>query len=71
MVVAGCVLLEYGVATAAVSVGWSGYVNKLLHNLFGFQVPHALAAAPWGSTGAAGSAEGSDAVAGAGAGGAG
>jgi amino acid transporter len=47
MVVAACVLLEYGVATAAVSVGWSGYVNKLLHNLFGFQVPHALTAAPW------------------------
>ncbi len=36
-------------ATAAVSVGWSGYVNKLLHNLFGFQLPHALSAAPWDS----------------------
>ena len=47
MVVAACLLLEYGVATAAVSVGWSGYVNKLLNNLFGFQVPHALSAAPW------------------------
>src|SRR3981189_231187 len=42
MAVAACLLLEYGVATAAVSVGWSGYVNKLLHNLFGFQIPHAL-----------------------------
>ncbi|HEX5254299.1 MAG TPA: amino acid permease, partial [Mycobacterium sp.] len=30
MGVAACVLLEYGVATAAVAVGWSGYVNKLL-----------------------------------------
>lgn len=49
MGVAACLLLEYGVATAAVSVGWSGYVNKLLHNLFGFQLPHALSAAPWDS----------------------
>ncbi|MCV7412256.1 amino acid permease [Mycobacterium florentinum] len=47
--VAACLLLEYGVATAAVSVGWSGYVNKLLHNLFEFQIPHALSAAPWDS----------------------
>jgi amino acid transporter len=47
--VGACLLLEYGVATAAVAVGWSGYVNKLLHNLFGFQVPHALSAAPWDS----------------------
>ena len=49
MAVAACLLLEYGVATAAVSVGWSGYVNKLLHNLFGIQLPHALSAAPWDS----------------------
>ncbi len=47
MVVAACLLLEYGVATAAVSVGWSGYVNKLLSNLFGLQMPHVLSAAPW------------------------
>ncbi|OBG22747.1 amino acid permease [Mycobacterium sp. 852002-51057_SCH5723018] len=47
--VAACLLLEYGVATAAVAVGWSGYVNKLLSNLFGFQLPHALSAAPWDS----------------------
>ena len=49
MGVAACLLLEYGVATAAVSVGWSGYVNKLLNNLFGFRVPQALSAAPWDS----------------------
>ncbi|MEM6107118.1 amino acid permease [Mycobacterium sp. 050272] len=49
MAVAACLLLEYGVATAAVSVGWSGYVNKLLHNLFGFELPHALSEAPWDS----------------------
>lgn len=49
MGVAACLLLEYGVATAAVSVGWSGYVNKLLSNLFGIETPHALSAAPWDS----------------------
>jgi amino acid transporter len=49
MGVAACLLLEYGVSTAAVAVGWSGYVNKLLDNLFGFQLPHALLAAPWDS----------------------
>ncbi|ORW20060.1 amino acid permease [Mycobacterium palustre] len=47
--VAACLLLEYGVATAAVAVGWSGYVNKLLGNVFGFQLPHSLSAAPWDS----------------------
>jgi len=49
MGVAACLLLEYGVSTAAVAVGWSGYVNKLVNNLFGFQMPHALSAAPWDS----------------------
>ena len=47
MGVAACLLLEYGVSTAAVAVGWSGYLNQLLHNLFGFQVPNALSSAPW------------------------
>jgi basic amino acid/polyamine antiporter, APA family len=47
--VAACLLLEYGVATAAVAVGWSGYLNKLLSNLFGFQLPQMLSAAPWDS----------------------
>src|SRR6201985_3115294 len=50
MGVAACLLLEYGVSTAAVAVGWSGYVNKLLHNLFGFQLPQALSGAPWDAT---------------------
>ncbi|SOJ56085.1 putative amino acid permease YhdG [Mycobacterium simulans] len=47
--VAACLLLEYGVATAAVAVGWSGYVNKLLANVFGWQLPRALSLAPWDS----------------------
>ncbi|OBH72518.1 amino acid permease [Mycobacterium intracellulare] len=45
--VAACLLLEYGVATATVAVNWSGYLNRLLSNVVGFQLPHALSAAPW------------------------
>lgn len=44
--VGACLLLEWGVAGAAVAVGWSEYVNQLLDNLFGFQIPEALANAP-------------------------
>jgi len=47
MGVAACLLLEYGVSTAAVAVGWSQYLNKLFDNLFGFQLPAALSHAPW------------------------
>ncbi|MET0840483.1 MAG: amino acid permease, partial [Marmoricola sp.] len=46
MVVAACVLLEYGVSSAAVAVGWSGYFNELLENLFGFHLPDALSYSP-------------------------
>lgn len=42
IVVAACVLLEYGVSTSAVSVGWSGYFNELLQGVFGWQLPTAL-----------------------------
>ena len=28
VIIAGCVLLEYGVAASAVAVGWSGYFNE-------------------------------------------
>lgn len=47
MGVAACLLLEYVVSTAAVSVGWSQYVNKLLENFSGHSLPQALSAAPW------------------------
>jgi basic amino acid/polyamine antiporter, APA family len=47
MGVAACLLLEYGVSISAVAVGWSGYLNNLLDNLFGVQIPQALSAAPW------------------------
>ncbi len=46
MIVAACVLLEYGVSSAAVAVGWSGYFNELLQSLFGFQLPDALSYSP-------------------------
>ena len=48
MGVAACLLLEYGVSMSATAIGWSGYLNELLDNLFGVQIPHALSAAPWG-----------------------
>jgi basic amino acid/polyamine antiporter, APA family len=38
-------MLEYGLATSAVSVGWSGYFQSLLSG-FGLQLPVALTAAP-------------------------
>ncbi|MCB0933036.1 MAG: amino acid permease [Mycobacterium sp.] len=47
MGVAACLLLEYGVATAAPAVGWSQYVNKLLDNFTGHPLPQAISAAPW------------------------
>jgi APA family basic amino acid/polyamine antiporter len=44
-------VLEYGVASATVASGWSGYVNVLLGNL-GLSLPAALAAAPGTAPGA-------------------
>src|SRR5215204_3433666 len=46
MVVAACLLLEYGVSAAAVAVGWSQYLNELFDNLFGFRIPDSLSQAP-------------------------
>jgi APA family basic amino acid/polyamine antiporter len=46
MAVAACLLLEYGVSAAAVAVGWSQYLNELLDNLFGVQIPEVLSQAP-------------------------
>jgi basic amino acid/polyamine antiporter, APA family len=47
MGVAACLLLEYGVSTAAVAVGWSGYLNEAIRNISGIELPHAILAAPW------------------------
>jgi basic amino acid/polyamine antiporter, APA family len=44
--VAACLLLEYGVSSAAVSVGWSQYLNSLFSDVFGFRLPDAIIAAP-------------------------
>lgn len=41
-----CLLLEYGISISAVAVGWSQYVNELLHSITGWQLPHALSAGP-------------------------
>ncbi len=46
VIIAGCVLLEYGVATGAVAVGWSGYFNELTDSLFGVRLPQALSISP-------------------------
>jgi len=46
IIVAACLLLEYGVSAAGVAVGWSQYLNELLDNLFGFTIPHSLSASP-------------------------
>lgn len=48
MVVAACLILEYGVAAAAVAVGWSEYLNELLGNVFGFTLPAAISSSPEG-----------------------
>ena len=39
-------ILEYLVAAAAVSVGWSGYVVAFLHDTFGLDLPRAWTSAP-------------------------
>lgn len=44
-------MLEYGLATSAVSVGWSGYFQSLLAG-FGLHLPTALTAAPGAVPGA-------------------
>ncbi|MGB3372855.1 MAG: amino acid permease [Rhodococcus sp. (in: high G+C Gram-positive bacteria)] len=46
LLVGACLILEYGVSTAAVSVLWSQYLNDLLNRLFGFQIPDVLSHAP-------------------------
>jgi APA family basic amino acid/polyamine antiporter len=46
MGVAACLVLEYGVSTAAVASGWSGYLDHLVAELFGWRIPGALSAGP-------------------------
>ncbi|MGL4831961.1 MAG: APC family permease, partial [Propionibacteriaceae bacterium] len=42
-------LFEYAIAAAAVAVGWSQYLNHLLSDVVGWQLPTWLSAAPDGS----------------------
>lgn len=44
--VAACLVLEYGVSTAAVASGWSGYLDRLVGDLFGWSIPPALTVGP-------------------------
>jgi APA family basic amino acid/polyamine antiporter len=46
-------ILEYLVASAAVSVGWSGYVVAFMHDTFGVDLPRAWTSAPvvWSESG--------------------
>jgi basic amino acid/polyamine antiporter, APA family len=46
IVVAACLLLEYGVSAAGVAVGWSQYLNEFLDNVFGFTIPQSLSSSP-------------------------
>ena len=46
MGVGACLLLEWGVAGAAVAVGWSEYLNQFIGNVFGVQIPEAISNAP-------------------------
>ncbi|MGW8377212.1 amino acid permease [Streptomyces sp. ODS28] len=41
-----CLLLEYGVSVSAVAIGWGQYLNELLRNTVGWEIPAALADAP-------------------------
>lgn len=41
-----CMLLEYGVSVSAVAIGWGQYLNELLQNTVGVQIPASLADAP-------------------------
>lgn len=46
MGVAACLVLEYGVSTAAVASGWSGYLDRLVGDVFGWHIPEALTVGP-------------------------
>jgi APA family basic amino acid/polyamine antiporter len=41
-IVAACLLLEYGLAASATSIGWSDYLNNFLLNAFHWQIPTEL-----------------------------
>ncbi|MFT3690832.1 APC family permease [Paenirhodobacter sp.] len=44
--VAACLIMEYGISAAAVSVGWSEYLHNLIHNTTGLELPRWMLSAP-------------------------
>lgn len=44
--VAACLILEYGVSAATVAMGWSEYLNNLITNVFGVNLPSWMLSAP-------------------------
>ncbi len=44
--VAACLIMEYGISAAAVSVGWSEYLHNLIHNVTGLELPRWMLSAP-------------------------
>ena len=46
VLISACVVLEYGVSSSAVAVGWSGYFNELLQNTLHVRIPDALSYSP-------------------------
>jgi basic amino acid/polyamine antiporter, APA family len=45
-VVGACLLLEYAVSCSAIAVGWGQYLNQLLGDVFGWQMPDAISQPP-------------------------
>ncbi|PRC93390.1 amino acid permease [Solimicrobium silvestre] len=41
-----CLLLEYGISTSAIAVGWGQYLNELSFDLLGMRMPAAIANPP-------------------------
>jgi len=39
VLVGACLILEWGIASAAVAVGWSSYLNELIELVSGYQIP--------------------------------
>src|SRR4051812_655709 len=44
LIMAACLLLEYGLAASATAIGWSEYLNKFLQSAIGWQIPASLSA---------------------------
>ncbi|MFO7747588.1 MAG: amino acid permease, partial [Orrella sp.] len=47
VLVGACLILEWGIAGAAVAVGWSSYLNELIALLSGWQIPELWRESPF------------------------